>query len=206
MKQALLQPIEPGPYFIDPDGDPSTSLRVVYDVAADGWSQWIGAAKFSGVGHVGLSVTTVSNLVTDGCTNHHWADPAVGPSVDDLALALTKLHPFEVTVTPEEVSIDGYSGKHLSWIVPEEQEVTTVGGESRFAGCIGGKLMSWVAFIDTTDTDAFYGYTGPRYAEEFLILNVDGTRLMIATEQSAGSSAQDLAELDDILESIRIEP
>ena len=37
-----LRPIEPGAYFIDPDLDPSTSLRVVYEVPAQGWSMWIG--------------------------------------------------------------------------------------------------------------------------------------------------------------------
>src|SRR6185295_6388904 len=37
-----LGPIGAGTYFIDPDGDPSTPLRVVYDIPADGWSMWIG--------------------------------------------------------------------------------------------------------------------------------------------------------------------
>ncbi|MDP9300199.1 MAG: hypothetical protein M3P43_04790 [Actinomycetota bacterium] len=41
-----LGPIEPGTYFIDADLDPSTPLRVVYDIPAEGWSNWIGAAKF----------------------------------------------------------------------------------------------------------------------------------------------------------------
>ena len=36
-------PLEPGTYFIDPDLDPSTPLRVVYEVPAEGWSMWIGA-------------------------------------------------------------------------------------------------------------------------------------------------------------------
>jgi hypothetical protein len=48
--------------------------------------------------------------------------------------------------------------------------------------------------------------TGPGYVEEFWILDVEGTRLMIAGEQSPGSPAQDLAERDSILDSIRIEP
>ena len=59
-----LGPIGAGTYFIDPDGDPSTPLRVVYDIPADGWSIWIGGAKFSDAGHVGFSITTVANLVT----------------------------------------------------------------------------------------------------------------------------------------------
>jgi hypothetical protein len=37
-----LRPVDQGAYFIDPDLDPSTSLRVVYEIAAEGWSQWAG--------------------------------------------------------------------------------------------------------------------------------------------------------------------
>jgi hypothetical protein len=201
-----LAPIEPGTYFIDPDGDASTPLRVVYDIPAEGWSQWIGAAKFSDAGHAGLSITTVSNLVRDGCHDHSWADPPIGPSVDDLAAALADMAPFEVTSPPTDVTIHGYSGKHLEWTVPDLPMEGT-GDDQRFAGCVLGNLKSWVAFIDTAEPgDAFYGYTGPGYREEFWILDVDGTRLMIGAGQSPGSPAADIAERDAILDSIRIEP
>lgn len=59
-------PLEPGTYFIDPDLDPSTPLRIVYEIPTEGWQQWIGAVRFAEDGHVGLSITTVSNLVTTG--------------------------------------------------------------------------------------------------------------------------------------------
>jgi hypothetical protein len=71
----LLAPLEPGTYFIDPDGDSSAPRRVAYDIPAEGRQQWIGAAKFSDVGPSGLSITTVSNLVSDGCRDHTWAAP-----------------------------------------------------------------------------------------------------------------------------------
>jgi hypothetical protein len=207
MELEPLGPIEAGTYFIDPDGDASTPLRVVYDVPAEGWSEWIGAAKFSDVGHVGMSITTVTNLVTHGCTDHSWADPPVGPGVDDLAAALTNLAPFEVTSPPADVTKYGYSGKHLAWTVPDLPVGGRAGDDHRFNKCVGGDLKSWVAFVDTAEPgDAFYGYTGPGYSEEFWILDVDGTRLMIAAETSADSPAKDIAERDTILDSIRIEP
>ena len=201
----LAPGLEPGTYFIDPDGDASTPLRVTYEIAADGWSQWIGAAKFSEVGHTGLSITTVTNLVGDGCLDHLRADPPIGPSVDDLATALTDLSPFEVTSPPTDVTIYGYSGKHLVWTVPD-LPVEGEPGDQRFTGCQGRQLMSWVAFIDTVNGDGFYGYTGPGYIEEFWILDVDGTRLMIAAETSPDSPLQDIAERDAILDSIQIQP
>jgi hypothetical protein len=204
MKLEPLEPIKPGAYFIDPDGNRSTSMHVAYEVAAEGWSQWIGAAKLSDVGHVGLSITTVTSLVTDGCHDHSWAKPPIGPAVGDLAAALATLAPFRVTSPPSDVSAHGYSGKHLEWMVPELP--VDPADPSRFTGCVNGSLASWVAFVDVVPGDAYYGYSGPGYREEFWILDVDGTRLMIAAGTSPGSSPTDIAERDAILASIRIQP
>jgi len=201
-----LAPLDPGTYFFDPDLDASTPLRVVYEIPADGWSQWIGAAKFNDVGHVGVSITTVVNLVGDGCLDHSWADPPVGSSVNDLAVALANLAPFGVTSPPTDVTIYGYRGKHLELTVPE-LPVEGEGDALRFTGCTGGQLKSWVAPMDAdVQGDAYYGYTGPGYSEEFWILDVEGTRLMIVAERSPGSPPDDLAEQRAILDSIRIEP
>jgi hypothetical protein len=80
------------------------------------------------------------------------------------------------------------------------------GGDRSFTGCVEGNLKSWVAAIDTEPGESFYGYTGPGYTEEFWILDVDGTRLVITAERSPGSPRKDLAEQRAILESIQIEP
>ena len=145
MELEPFAPLEPGTYFIDPDGDPSTPLRVVYEVPVEGWSQWIGAAKFADDGHVGVSITTVTNLVRHGCRDHSWADPPVGPSVDDLASALADLAPFRVTSPPKDVTIYGYRGNHLELTVPD-LPVEEVGDDRLFTGCEEGTLKSWVAF------------------------------------------------------------
>jgi hypothetical protein len=193
-----FSPLEPGTYFIDTDLDPTTPLRVVYEIPAEGWSMWIGGAKFGPRGgHVGVSITTVVNLVTDGCRDHLAADPPIGPTVDHLATALAELAPFEVTSPPRRVTVDGYRGKHLELTVPDID----------FDRCDDGDLRSWIAPMDAAEEgDAFYGYTGPGYREEFWILDVDGTRLMIAAGRSPRSSREDMAELRAILDSIRIEP
>jgi hypothetical protein len=197
-------PLEPGTYFIDPDADPSTPLRVVYEVPAEGWSMWTGAVKFADDGHVGISITTVENLVSDGCRDHSWADPAVGPSVDDLAVALADLAPFRVTSPPKDVTIYGYSGKHLELAVPD-LPVKGEGDNRRFAGCMGGTLESWIA--PEALGGVFYGYNAePGRTEEFWILDVDGTRLMIEANWSPASPRKDVAEMRTVLDSIQIEP
>jgi hypothetical protein len=206
MKIADFAPLEPGPYFIDPDGDDSTPLRVVYEIPAEGWIMWIGAAKSSDVGYVSVSITTVTNLVSDGCHDHSSADPPVGPSVDDLAAALADLAPFKVKSPPMDVTFHGYTGKHLEWIVPD-LPVEGTGDDIRFSECIDGHRKSWVAFVDTAEPgDAYHGYSGPGYREEFWILDVEGTRLMIAAGRSPGSPPADLAELQTVLDSIVIQP
>lgn len=195
--------LEPGTYSIDPDLDPSTSLQVTFDVPAEGWTDWIGAAKFSDAGWVSASITSVSNLVSHGCRDHSWADPPIGPSVEDLATSLANLAPFRVTSPPEDVSIYGYRGTHLQLTVPD----LPVSDDGTFTGCDEGNLKSWVAAIDAGEPgDAFYGYTGPGYIEELWILDVEGTRLMISAGRSPGSPSEDIEEARAILDSIRIEP
>jgi hypothetical protein len=196
-------PLEPGTYFIDPDADPSTPLRVVYEVPVEGWSQWIGVLRTSTEteGHVGVSIFTVTNLVRDGCRDHRPAGPPVGPSVDDLAAALADLAPFKVTSPPRDVTAFGYRGKHLELTVPDLTHEGE-GLESGFTECEDGYLKSWIA----PTTGAFYGYTGPGYSEEFWILDVEDTRLVITAERTPGSPPEDLAELRAILDSIRIAP
>jgi hypothetical protein len=193
--------LQPGTYSLDPDLDPSTPLRVVYEVP-EGWSSWIGAAKPADDGHVMVSITTVTNLVRHGCRDHSWADPPVGPSVDDLATALADLAPFRVTSPPKDVTIYGYSGKNLELTVPD---LPVDHGE--FTGCTGGNLKSWVAAIDTQEGDAFYGYNAePGRTEEFWILDVDGTRLVIEVNWSPASPREDVAEMRAVLDAIQIEP
>ncbi|HJR46503.1 MAG TPA: hypothetical protein VJ927_12960 [Actinomycetota bacterium] len=197
--------LEPGTYFTDPDLDPSTPLRVVYEVAEEGWSQWIGATKFHGEdGHVQVSIAVVANLVTHGCKDRSPADPPVGPTVEDLATELADLAPFRVTSAPADVTLAGYQGKQLELTVPD-LPIKEVGvhDEREFVGCEGGNLASW---IPANWEEPFFGYTRPGYTEEFWILDVEGTRLMIATGQTPDPPAQDLAELRDIVDSIRIGP
>lgn len=197
-----LAPLEPGTYSIDPDDDPSTPLRVLYTVAADGWSQWIGATKYAGDGFVGVSIAVVTNLVGDGCRDHTPANPPVGGAVDDLATALADLAPFRVTSPPTDVIIYGYSGKHMELTVPDMPVEVRGDGDTYFTGCVGGLLFSWIA---PPLNYAFYGYP-PRQTEEFWILDVEGSRLVIEANWGPDSPPDDIAEMRAILDSIRIEP
>lgn len=189
--------LEPTTYWVDPDVDSCTPLRVLYTIPADGWLSWTGTFK-EGVGpqgeemRVGVSIVTVTNLVVDGCTDHRLADPPVGSTVDDLATALAELPPFVVSSPATDVTIDGYSGKRLELTLPEME----------FSACRNGEVISWDAPVLSYP---FHGYL-PRLIEEYSILDVEGSRLAIIAASTPNASAEYLAELQAVLDSIQIEP
>ena len=111
-----------------------------------------------------------------------------------------------MTSPPKDVTIYGYSGKHLELTVPD-LPVVGQGDDRRFAGCEEGTLKSWVGFVDRAEEgEAFYGYSEPGHTEDFWILDIEGTRLMIEANWSPDSPRKDVAEMRAILDSIRIEP
>jgi len=192
--------LEPGTYFIDPDEDPSTPLTVTYEVA-EGWSGWVGAAKFNDEGHTALSITTVDNLVTEACEDPAPQDPAVGPTVDDLATALSELSPFELTEPPTDVTLLGYQGKHLKITVPE-LEVTGSGDTAEYTDCVNGNMHSWI----DSGGEPFFGYNAePGRYDEYWILDVDGTRLVISINSSPAMPPEGLEEAQAIIDSIQFE-
>ena len=184
--------LEPTTYWVDPDVDSCTPLRVLFTIPAEGWRSWTGTFKETGDQRVGVSIVSVTNLVVDGCADHTLADPPVGPTVDDLATALAELPPFIVSSPAGDVTVDGYSGKRLELTVPEMD----------FADCVDDELISWDAPVLSYP---FHGYL-PHLIEEFSIVDVEGSRLVIVPNWTPDSSPEDIAELHAVLDSIQIEP
>ena len=111
-----------------------------------------------------------------------------------------------MTSPPKDVTIYGYRGKYLELTVPD-LPVEGEGDDRRFAGCVGRQPQELGRGHRHGPGDAFYGYNGePGRTEEFWILDVDGTRLMIEANWSPASPRTDVAEMRAILDSIRIEP
>ena len=220
---------EPGTYSLDVvygfSHEPVTNdvifrscppIWVLFTIPADGWRAWIGSFKpEEGEGcdpaglncpevenrSVGFTIINVTNLVVDGCLNHRPADPPVGPTVDDLASALADLPPFLVTSPPRDVTIYGYSGKHLELTVPD-MPIEVRADKTHFTDCFEDDLISWMG---EPLSYAFHGYTGPGQIEEFWILDVEGNRMVIEANWSPDSPPEDIAEMRAILDSIQIE-
>ena len=184
--------------------DLDTPIRVSYTVPASGWAAFIGTFKDVGEGEdlqrVSVLIADIRNVTVDACENQISARPPVGPSVENLASALALLPPFEVSSPPEAVTVYGYSGTHLQLRVPLGQPFGNEPGS--FIGCDDTRLASWIA---PPLSFAFYGYATPGDTEDFWILDVDGTRVVIAAIASPNASDELIAERQAIIDSIVID-
>ena len=143
----------------------------------------------------GVAFYDVANIYADPC---QWVllDPPVGPTVDDLVSALANAPAFDATAA-HDITVDGFEGKQIEFTVPDYDEDE----------CRDGRFGLWkedspfgVRNGDAPDLWA----QAPGQHNRVWILDVDGTRLTILAGYLPNTSAQDRADLDEILGSIRI--
>ena len=109
---------------------------------------------------------------------------SIGPTVDDLAPALADL-PNVTDATQADVTISGFSGKHVSFVV-----------DTTGIDCVMG-IYGQDAFVRGADN-------GQR--EDLWILDVAGTRLVIDAATYPETSTGDRTEMQSIVETLLIEP
>jgi hypothetical protein len=195
--------LDAGTYVSNPFDAPNDSISFTFTVP-DGWSGADGdlflAAGTESPDGAAILFTMPAGLFSDPCDADYFGSPdvAVGPTVDDLARAFEEQTAYEAS-TPVDVTVDGYSGKRVDLQLPSDEnpdELFNQGG--RFgAACLNGGYFLW---------DGSIYAQGPDNRWHLWIVDVDGTRVVILAEDFPGTSAQDQAELQDIVESIRIDP
>ena len=165
------------------------SIRFTFTVP-EGWSGaplqsiWLTAGANSGPGGAGLIFNRGGWLHSDPCRNDAAnPDIPIGPTVDDFANALAD-HPLLDVTTPVDVTLGGYSGKYVDLQVPS----------------------------DFTECNRYYAWEPALYAQgssqrwHLWILDVDGVRVVVEASDYPGTSAEDRAELEAIVDSIQIDP
>ena len=140
----------------------------------------------------------VGNLYTGGC---HWLGtelvPPVGPTVNDLAIALNAQAGPDAS-PPTDVVVGGFPGKKVELSIPEGLDVaTTCDSDGDFR--VFGRWYSGAPYAAGPWT------FGNGQHNTVYIVDVNGTRQVIDTSYVPGMSAADLAELDQIVKSIRFE-
>ena len=175
--------LEPGSYAI---GDVIPE-RIVFTVPA-GWEQLVVPATiWSAEGsNANLGFANVENLVTDPCDlGLGLQDPAVGSSVDDLATALAQLPGIEASA-PTDVTMGGFPGKQM-----ELTGLVECRGDSGLWECCGGT--------------EFVPAPSPGERRQLWLLDVNGRRLVIASNVRPAASQATVDELQSIIDSIRFE-
>jgi hypothetical protein len=113
-------------------------------------------------------------------------DPRIGPTVEDLTIALADVW-GAAAAAPIDVTLDGFAGKQMVLTGPTDVD---------FAGCDNGEFRRWPGLW----------YQGPGQKDRLWILDVEGERIVVIATFFPEGSAQDLAELQGVIDSIQIEP
>jgi hypothetical protein len=140
-------------------------------------------------GGASISLTLSQKIYADPCQPRGFLSPQPGPTVDDLAAALARLPGFEATA-PTAVSVDGYSGKQLTLTAPASFSACTLSSDG---------YALWQLPLGGIQT------FNPGQSTTLRIVDVNGKRLIVSSDTYPSSSAQGLAELQGIVDSIHIE-
>jgi hypothetical protein len=155
-----------------------------------------GGAKGPGAFRAALSPWIVASVYTDPCK---WNTSATssgrsGSPVDALANALSEQVGRNGS-PPTDATIGGVSGKKVELSVPDDFDSLT---------CDGGDLKTW---LNGGAGGGYGGYVyGPGQHNTVYIVDVNGELLVLDTMYLPTATAADKAELQAIVDSIRIEP
>ena len=177
--------LKPGAYVI---GDPFP-VRVTVEVPA-GWTSCADGPLEAGVcpsAQAGVSFLIVENVVSDPCDpSQPQLVPPVGPSVDDLVVAISNLAGFEAT-DPVDVTVDGLQGQQFELTAP-------------IRSFCSAAISTWSTAQRTNGVAA-------REVNLLRILDVAGTRVLVAAAYLPGrQSAGAVAEIRRVFESVHVAP
>lgn len=193
----LIRQLEPGEYEIPwPPAEATIRLTV-----PDGWStdetgayllMTKGAGPWgpSDPGLPDLIIHDVKSVVPEICSSGEPAMAAVGPSADDLVAALADQAGWAEKSDPVDVALGGYPARkfvgRLPGACPEPAEGVTI----------------WA----NTDGTVYVPLEGSEGLTTIYVVDVSGKRLVITAGGYRSATADDIAERDAILATIRIEP
>lgn len=180
------------PTVIVPWGGPGPRAHLTLTLP-DGWEANDGFVRKGDAedrpSFVRLGSSVVANIYSEPCRDT-LLDPPVGPTVDDLVMAFADAWGTGAT-TPTEATLDGYTGKQMILTVPADVD---------FGDCVTGRYMAW---RDAGGGDRWF--QGPGQIQESWIVDVDGERLLIEASYFPEISAENRAELQQVIDSIQIE-
>ena len=180
-----FQPIEPGAYFADTDGDESSTLGGTFVIEGSGWQGLQpGAVKqpVDGGTYVSLLVAEVDEVGSPACDGN--VPLAAATTAETLANQFAAAAGLTVRETLTTTTAFGHDGYHL---------VVELA-----AGC--SRDIVWVG-----PTFGRY-YQSAGQVIEFWFLDVEGTPVLVETSWWPESSEEEVAELSAVLDTLVITP
>ena len=190
--------LDPGRYEIEAgptlrSGSPSPSRRggrprrdslpkevTLTAAPANGWE-----------GKVMFSTWILTHIYADVCK--HDTLVSVGTSVDELVNALVSQKGRNVS-GPTDVTVGGFPAKRIALTVPADLDIGTA---------CGGNLHFWPD-PGPNESGGLPGFV-PGGTDTVYIVDVDGQRLVLVARNNPTASAQDVAELQALVDSIHID-
>jgi len=138
-----------------------------------------------------LDIDVFDKLYADACHfEKGFLDPLPGPTVGDLATAMAAMPGLEAT-SPTDVTLGGYAGQQLLITAPATVDGCTLGQDG---------FSIWQLPLGAVYT------MQPAQRDRVWILDVEGQRIVITAPEIPGQTPQDKAEVQGILDSIRLAP
>lgn len=184
--------LAPGTYYID-DAIYTQAARLVFTVPA-GWTgeENVIHKHKDRPGALRLEPWQVSHVYGDVCQWRETLVP-VGTTVDELISAL-EVQTGRNASAPTDVTLGGFPAKRIELITPELE----------VAFCHGAFLRYWPD--PGPNENGGLGSSLGNHTDLVYAVDVSGKPWVVVARYYADSSAQDVAELDAIVESIQIEP
>jgi hypothetical protein len=192
-----------GPYLLfDPAGSPQDDpVPITVTVASAGWQavpEYSGMMKGDETPPDGVGGALVASPAVDGLIVYgdpcHWSTttpdtPAT--TVDEIVAALAA-QPSRDATDPVDVTVGGYAGKSITLHVPNE---------TAFADCDEGNYASY----SFAGTDGARYHQGPGQIDQWWILDVDGTIVILDAMWTPATPEELVEELRTLAESATFE-
>lgn len=182
-----------GRYYLD-DRTYTNATRLTFTVPA-GWTTEDYGELYKDrdePGEVKFITWVLTHVFSDVCQWGTLVD--VGTTVDELVTALMEQEGREASA-PTSITLGGFPAKRLELTVPADLDTAT---------CTNGVLRYWPApGPDLSDGDCC---APPGSTDWVYVVDVAGNRLVVVARQYPGTSAENRAELQGVVDSIEIEP
>jgi hypothetical protein len=141
-----------------------------------------------------MTFSRPDRVFLDACHSSDGFYPGSLTTLDGLVAALSEQGGWVDVTTPRDISVDGYAGKAFQRKSP-----------ASFADCSATPFSPFRSWENDNPDGKGWSYYPPGDTESVLVLDLDGTIIIVEARVNAGQTAAAHAEIAAVLNEIRIE-